>query len=77
MLQIVQPPMDSKSRSCEVSDDESEEPAGESTADRAVKECEIISRLAHPNVVATYKHSQVPLQYKVGRIPCLISQAPL
>ena len=64
-MQIVQPPM-SRSRSCEASDDESDAIIAEPEIDRAVMECEIISQMDHPNVVATYKYSQIPLQYKVA-----------
>ena len=66
-MQIVQPPVSSRSRSCEVSNDGSEDIIAEAPVDQAVQECEIISRMTHPNIVATFKYSQMPLHYTVSR----------
>ena len=66
-MQIVQPPVSSKARSCEASDDESEDVLAK-RIDQATQECEIISQMTHPNIVATFKYSQMPLHYKVGSV---------
>lgn len=64
-VQIVQPPLSSRQSR---SGDGSEEDPGtceSSITKRATLECELTAKLAHPNVIAAYKHAQVPLSYQV------------
>lgn len=64
-LQITQPP--SEPVTCDESGDESDF-AVAVDADQGLTEYELTAQLAHPNIVATYKHTQIILPYKVGFI---------
>ena len=70
MMQITQPPAESgadiqfEAEGCE-----------DGFSDSQSLEIELTTKLAHPNIVATYKYKQIPLPDRVRRTLCSLATA--